>query len=120
MVEDLFLEFNGKGLLPFRFETIGSWWDKGEEIDLVAISEPDHSILFCECKWQDAVNAEQVLSRLKEKAAGVPWNTDNRTEYYCIVARSFSVRCAETEQDHHILCFDAEDLNLLHQRCRTG
>jgi AAA+ ATPase superfamily predicted ATPase len=120
MVEDLFLEFNGKGLLPFRFETIGSWWDKGEEIDLVAISEPDHSILFCECKWQDAVNAENLLLRLKEKAAGVPWNTDNRTEYYCIVARSFSVRCAETEQDHHILCFDAEDLNLLHQRCRTG
>jgi AAA+ ATPase superfamily predicted ATPase len=120
IVEDLFLEFNQKGLLPFRFETIGSWWDKGVEIDLVALSETERACLFCECKWQDAVNAEQVLSLLKDKAAGVPWNKENRSEYFCIVARSFSVRCAGTDRTDHIICLDADDLARLHQRCRTG
>jgi AAA+ ATPase superfamily predicted ATPase len=120
IVEDLFLEFNQKGLLPFRFETIGSWWDKGVEIDLVALSETERACLFCECKWQDAVNAEQVLSLLKDKAAGVPWNKENRSEYFCIVARSFSVRCAGTDRTDQIICLDADDLARLHQRCRTG
>ena len=120
IVEDLFLEFNPHGLLPFRFETIGSWWDKGVEIDLVALSETERACLFCECKWQDAVNAEQILSLLKEKAAGVPWNRENRLEYFCIVARSFSVRCAGADRTDHILCLDADDLARLHQQSRTG
>jgi AAA+ ATPase superfamily predicted ATPase len=120
MVEDLFYEFNQSGLLPFRFDTIGNWWDKGAEIDLVALNKQDHAILFCECKWQDAVNAEQVLSLLKDKSAGVPWNKEDRRDYFCIVARSFSVRCAGADPDGHILCLDADDLERLHQRCRTG
>ena len=120
IVEDLFYEFNRAGLLPFRFETIGSWWDKGQEIDLVALRQPDPAILFCECKWQDAVNADKVLSQLKDKAAGVPWNKENRLEYFCIVARSFSVRCDGADHDDSILCLDVDDLARLHQHCRTG
>jgi len=120
MVEDLFYEFNQSGLLPFRFDTVGNWWDKGNEIDLVALNKPDHAILFCECKWQDAVNGEQILSQLKDKSAGVPWNNEDRREYFCIVARSFSVRCDGADHDDSILCLDADDLARLHRQCRTG
>ena len=116
MAEDLLIEFNRNDLLPFRFETIGGWWDKGEEIDLVACSEPDRAILFCECKWQDAVNAGNILVQLKEKAVSVPWNREHRQEYYGIIARSFSVRC--NNREGNVLCFDAEDLASLHRQCR--
>lgn len=116
MAEDLLIEFNSNDLLPFRFETIGSWWDKGEEIDLVAYSGPDRAILFCECKWQNLVNAKSVLIQLKKKAVSVPWNRENRREYYGVIARSFSVRC--DNQEGSVLCFDAEDLTSLHKRCR--
>jgi len=119
MVEDLFLEFNRKGLLPFRFDAIGSWWDKGEEIDLVAFRKEDHSILFCECKWQDNVHAEKLLGKLKEKAAHVPWGDKNRKEYYGIIARSFSPNSRTQEDNGHILYLDAGDLASWHLRCHT-
>jgi hypothetical protein len=116
MAEDLLIEFNQHDLLPFRFEVIGSWWDKGEEIDLVALSEPNRAILFCECKWQDGVNAEKLLAQLKEKAGLVPWNRGDRQEYYGIIGRSFSVR--GDQRDGHVLCLDADDLASLHRQCR--
>ena len=117
MVKDLFLEFNRDGLLPFRFDTIGSWWDKGEEIDLVAIQKEGPSILFCECKWQDSVNADNLLAKIKEKAAAVPWMENNRNEYYCIIARTFSPHTRNQEAPENILYLDAGDLSRWHQRC---
>ena len=117
MAEDLFLEFNREGFLPFRFDTIGSWWDKGEEIDLVALQKEGSSILFCECKWQDQVNAEKLLMQLKEKAAGVAWMDKTRKEYYCIIARSFSPHSRKRENDENTLYLDAGDLASWHQRC---
>ncbi len=120
MVRDLFHEFNGCGRLPFRFSALGTWWDKGEEIDLVALNDEEHAILFCECKWQEGVNADAELSRLREKSAAVAWNRGDRHEYFCIVARSFSARRAIPEPDDHTLFWDAEDLFRLHRECRAG
>jgi len=120
MVGDLLCEFNHEGLLPFRFDRIGNWWDKGEEIDLVALKNESASILFCECKWQDHVNAEKLLARLKEKAAAVPWMDKSRKEYYCIVARSFSPMPVKLENDENTLYLDAGDLMAWHQRCHTA
>ncbi|HII98433.1 MAG TPA: ATP-binding protein [Methanoregula sp.] len=117
MVEDLFHEFNQGGILPFRFDTLGNWWDKGDEIDLVALNGEEHAILFCECKWQEGVNADAELSRLREKSLAVSWNNKDRHEYFCIVARSFSLRSGA---DDHTLCLDADDLFRLHRQCRAG
>jgi len=120
MVEDLFHEFNREGFLPFHFDTIGSWWNKGEEIDLVAYQKESSSILFCECKWQDSVNAEKLLAQLKEKAMGVPWMDKTRKEYYCIIARSFSPRSRTLKNNENTLYLDAGDLALWHQRSRKA
>ncbi|MFA5331422.1 MAG: ATP-binding protein [Methanoregula sp.] len=119
MVEDLFCEFNREGLLPFRFDTIGNWWDKGEEIDLVALQKESSSILFCECKWQDRVDAEKLLLQLKKKAAAVPWMDKSRKEYYCIVARSFSLRPEKQETSENTLYLDIGDLETWHRQCHT-
>ncbi|MEN6609894.1 MAG: ATP-binding protein, partial [Methanoregulaceae archaeon] len=118
MVEDLFCEFNREGLLPFRFDTIGNWWDKGEEIDLVALQKEGPSILFCECKWQEQVDPDGLLVQLEKKAAAVPWMSKTRKEYYCIVARSFSHRPEKEASQEQILYLDINDLALLHTQCR--
>jgi AAA+ ATPase superfamily predicted ATPase len=120
IVEDLFYEFNREGLLPFRFDTIGNWWDKGEEIDLVALQKEGPSILFCECKWQEVADAEKILARLREKAALVPWMNTTRKEYYCIIARSFLPRSRKQENRENVLYLDARDLVEWHQRCHTS
>ncbi len=120
MVEDLLCEFNRNGLLPFRFDTIGNWWDKNEEIDLVALEKTGPTILFCECKWQERVNAEKLLVRLKEKAAAVPWMTSSRKEFYCIVARSFFPGTKNLKKEENVLYLDSQDLVSWHQQCHTG
>ncbi|MGL5901488.1 MAG: ATP-binding protein, partial [Cetobacterium sp.] len=35
--------------IPFAIRNLGRWWDKNEEIDIVALGEDE--ILFGECKW---------------------------------------------------------------------
>jgi AAA+ ATPase superfamily predicted ATPase len=89
IVEDIFLSVNGREILPFVFTGCGSWWHKGEEIDGVFYSDSENKILFCEYKWQDNVKADVIIQKLKEKSDKVSWKKDNRTEYFCVVARSF-------------------------------
>jgi len=115
MVMDLFELYNQHSVLPFVFTRIGSWWHKGEEIDIVALREDEEKILFCECKWQEEVNGERVFADLISKVAGVAWHNDRRKEFFCVVARSFSRRPPKSAQ---CLAFDLNDLMDLFVRCR--
>ncbi len=45
---------------------VGRWWNKNEEIDLIAMDE--NNICFIECKWQNSVDKEQVLYQLIKKS----------------------------------------------------
>lgn len=98
---------------PFSISRVGRWWgfyrenDKRREleIDSVALNEQTGEILFCECKWQDNVNAEKLYEELKEKAKFVNWNNKNRKEHYAVVAKSFSVRTG------HARCVDLKELD---------
>lgn len=93
-------------LKEFSFSKIGRWWHKDKEIDLVALNDQAKEILFCECKWQDKVDAKKVLSELKEKSKFVDWNNDKRTENYAIFAKSFK----EKIKEQNLMLFDLKDL----------
>lgn len=117
IVMDLFDLFNGQGALPFVYSRIGSWWHRGEEIDIVCIREHPYEILFCECKWQDNVDGIRVYDELQAKTPHVSWHNDTRREYFCIVARTFSRR---PEADSRVCCYDLDELNHLAGSCRSG
>jgi AAA+ ATPase superfamily predicted ATPase len=97
---------------PFPVSKVGKWWGyyrenelrKELEIDVVALNEETKEILFCECKWQDKVNAEKIFEELKKKARYVDWNNNTRKERYAIVAKSF------TKRTEHAICIDLKDL----------
>lgn len=97
---------------PFPISKAGRWWGfyrenemrRELEIDIVALNEGTKDILFCECKWQDNVNAEKLYEELKEKAKFVKWNDGNRKEHYAVAAKSFSVRTG------HARCVDLKEL----------
>lgn len=78
-----------------KFDRSGRWWHKEKEIDVVALNEGSKEIVFCECKWQDNVDAKKILQDLKEKAKFVQWNNGNRKEQYAIFAKSFRRRPEE-------------------------
>jgi hypothetical protein len=61
MVMDLFDHFNRHALLPFVFTRIGSWWHRGEEIDIVLPRRgPRNRSSSARANWQDDVDAAEV------------------------------------------------------------
>ena len=105
-------------ITPFPISRAGKWWGhylenrkkKELEIDIVALNEQTHEILFCECKWQNNMNSEIIFKELKEKVKFVNWNNEDRKEYYAVVARSFSKKTG------HARCLDLNELeNVLAQ-----
>jgi hypothetical protein len=75
-------------LSNLRFEKIGKWWDKNEEIDIVAINDETKEILFGECKWSEKPVGTNIYDDLKRKAELVDWQTDKRKEYFILFSKS--------------------------------
>ncbi|VVB61088.1 Archaea bacterial proteins of uncharacterised function [uncultured archaeon] len=112
--EEFLVELNKKQELPFAFTRIGKEWGiipvnkKGDnvyDIDVVALNDSSKEILFCECKWQNKVDAKRILAELKEKTKFVQWNSDNRKEYYAVFAKSFKEKIKEP----NLFLFDLND-----------
>lgn len=77
---------NGKGM---EFNRVGRWWDNSDvEIDIVAYDSMGKDILFGECKYSVNKKGMDVLRQLQRKAAAVPWNRNERDEYFVIFSRS--------------------------------
>jgi uncharacterized protein len=71
----------------FPFTAIGRWWDRGEEIDVVALNHNMDSILFCEAKTTEKKVGIDVLDSLRKKAEKVAWGSGARKEYFCLFSR---------------------------------
>jgi AAA+ ATPase superfamily predicted ATPase len=76
-----------RDLDPIQFTRIGSWWDKGTEIDIVAFNEETGDILFGEIKYTTRKVGVKTLLELQEKAKKVKWGTGRR-EHYMIISKS--------------------------------
>lgn len=104
VAEEIVEELGRLGKLPFKPTRIGKWWDRAEEIDLVALNEETGNILFCEVKWGENIDGQTLFGELKRKGALVDWNRGRRKEYFCIIARSFRRRTRQA------LCFALSDV----------
>jgi AAA+ ATPase superfamily predicted ATPase len=118
--EELFLEINKK-MKIFEAEKIGRWWgfkqENGErksiEIDLIALNQEKKEILFGECKWENQVNAMQIINLLVEKVRFIEWPNKNeknkRKESFIVFAKTFSKRINEFE-GKPVYCIDLKDV----------
>lgn len=48
-------------------DKVGRWWDKNEEIDIVALNEDEKKALFGEVKWSNRLVGMDVYENLKRK-----------------------------------------------------
>jgi len=78
------IDLNKNNQLPFKALKIGRWWDKGEEIDLVALSE-NGEYLFCECKWSVKHTGINFYEKLIKKTSLFP---EAGKKYFCFFSRS--------------------------------
>jgi AAA+ ATPase superfamily predicted ATPase len=101
-----------QGQLPFRFDRIGSWWNrKGDEIDIVALNSETDEILFAECKWRSAAVGRGVVEDLRRKVGLVDWRKGDRREYFAVFSKSgFDEGCKEYCERGGVLMFDADQI----------
>jgi AAA+ ATPase superfamily predicted ATPase len=71
----------------FPFASIGRWWDKNEEIDIVGINKDLNSILFGEVKWSEKPVGIHIYEALRSKAKRVEWGEKGRKEFFCLFSR---------------------------------
>jgi len=74
--------------LPVEFETHGRWWDRNEEIDLIALNNHTNEILFGEVKWSNKPVGTNIYQDLKRKFQRVKWGKKNRKEYFALFSKT--------------------------------
>jgi len=97
--------------LFFPMDAVGRWWNREEEIDLVAINEERREILFGEAKWSARPVGIDVYRDLKRKAPLVDWHNGERTERFCLFSRSgFTKNMRELARKERIILFQRDQL----------
>ena len=93
------------------FTSIGWWWHKDVEIDIVALNENTDEIVFCECKWQNREIGVGVLKDLRDKSKYVRWNNSTRVERFMVVSKSgFTREAVGYAGAHNFILLTSEEL----------
>jgi AAA+ ATPase superfamily predicted ATPase len=72
----------------FPFKAVGKWWDKNEEVDIVAHNDELNSILFGEVKWSRKQVGTDIYQNLKKKVQKVTWGRKGRNEHFCLFSKT--------------------------------
>ncbi|MBL7170936.1 MAG: ATP-binding protein [Candidatus Omnitrophica bacterium] len=97
--------------LPLEFETYGRWWDRNEEIDLVALNSKTNEILFSEVKWSNKPIGTNIYEDLKKKSQRVEWGKKNRKEYFALFSKAgFTPEMKKAAKKENIYLFHMDKL----------
>ena len=83
---EIFLDMARQENVPVT--SLGRWWAKNEEIDLVALDEESRAIWFGECKWSGKRVGTDVYQDLRRKSELVEWHAGKRNERFILFSRS--------------------------------
>ena len=98
-------------MLIGEYSTVGRWWKKDVEIDVVALNESKKEILFGEVKWRNRAVGCDVLDELMEKKELVQWHNRDRKERFMLVSKSgFTKKCLERMDDEGVMHWDMDDM----------
>lgn len=107
-----FLQGKGSaGRLPAQFSHWGRWWDRMNEIDIVALNSDTLDILFCECKWQKRKIDANAVQHLLDTAPQVNWFNKNRKEHFAFISKAgFTREAVELARTNRMLLFELKDM----------
>lgn len=96
----------------FPFERIGRWWNRLEEIDIVAYNKATNQILYGEVKWQNKKIDTEVYWDLKRKSLQVEAQKKHPPkEYFCLFSKSgFTDSMKTLAKNEKIYLFEQEKL----------
>lgn len=86
-------------------DKVGKWWDKDDEIDVVAIDNKSKTLYLGECKYTKMKMDISVLNKLKQKAEKIRDYQDYKKKYCLFSINGFdeSLKKAERENSDLIL-----------------
>lgn len=64
------------GLIHFTPESVGPYWDKNTQIDLMAVNHHDQIIMAGECKWTNRPMATEEIHLLEKKIKFIKYKYD--------------------------------------------
>jgi AAA+ ATPase superfamily predicted ATPase len=104
---EFLIEMKRRNQLPFTFTTLGKWWYKDNEIDIVAINEEDQTATFIEAKWStlNKQDSQRILNNLKTKTPHFRWN--RKKENLGIIAKKITEKQSLRQKGY--FAFDLED-----------
>ena len=101
-------EKNKEQQLPFRFVKIGRWWNKMEELDVMALDKERKQYILGECKYKNSPFAMYDLRRMQEKF--VPKVQDIALFYWLFSKSGFTKEVLEEAKRQGIQTVTAEDM----------
>ena len=96
---------NRKNTLPFYFTKIGRWWDKANEIDIMATNAKKQNFLLAECKYRNTPVGTAELTALKTKFTAK--NPKAKAYYYMFSKSGFTENILQADD---VFLVDAEDI----------
>jgi AAA+ ATPase superfamily predicted ATPase len=95
----------------FQMSNIGRWWDRNEEIDVVAYDDEKNKILFGEVKWSNKAVGINIYKNLKRKTQKVELAREKRREYFCLFSKSgFTKDMRQLAKREKIILFHRDKL----------
>lgn len=94
--------------LEFHFTKIGRWWNKTDEIDIMAVDQKRGSFLLGECKYK---NSPLDLSDLRELQRKFTPGRENSRVWHWLFSRSgFTDRVREAASAQNVRLVTVEEL----------
>jgi hypothetical protein len=91
----------------FPFSRLGKWWQKNQEIDIVAIGDPGEDILFAEVKWSTKKVGIDIYQQLEERSKLVPG--DYRRKHYALLScAGFTAAMEKLAREKNVLLIHGE------------
>jgi AAA+ ATPase superfamily predicted ATPase len=104
-------EMSRSGKLPATFTHWGKWWDRLNEIDIVAKNDDTLDILICECKWKKRKADADAIKHLLDTAPYVKWFNENRKEHFAFISKAgFTGKAVRIADENGVLLFDLKDM----------
>jgi len=75
-----------KGII--RFTSLGKWWLRNEEINIVALDEESNTTYFAECKWSNKKVGTDIYENLVRKSSLVDWHKGKRNNKFLLFSKS--------------------------------
>lgn len=110
--EEICIEYlrllNRQNALPFRFVKIGRWWNKSDELDVMATDRDKNNFLLGECKFKNAKFDHSELNMTIAKF--VPKKKTAKVYYYLFSKSGFTADVKKASLQNEIRLVNVDDM----------